>query len=133
MLSNRALYFAVHGRPAPRKAPRRRTGRGPARNWKYRGWVRTLPCACHIVEMELGEAGAWSPCFGAVQAAHTVNNGRGSKGSDYSCVPLCAYHHQEYDNGLRSKDLFEADHNISMAGLVARLNHEWFAHSREMK
>jgi len=125
-MNSRALYFAVHGVKPPRRSPRRRAGRGPARNWKYRGWIRSLPCACASAEPDCD-------CFGAIQAAHTQNNGLRTKGSDYSCVPLCAYHHQQYDSGLRSKELFEADHNLNLADLVRRLNHDWFAYSKEVK
>jgi hypothetical protein len=57
----------------------------------------------------------------------------GSKGSDYSCVPFCYQHHVAYDSGLRSKALFELDHNLNLADLVRRLNYDWFAHSREVK
>jgi hypothetical protein len=104
----------------PRRAARRANPRKPARAWKYRAWIGTLPCAACGSEAD-------------VQAAHTVNNGMASKGSDYSCVPLCPSCHHEYDNGLRSKELFEADHNLSMASLRTRLNHDWFAYSQEVK
>ena len=119
MMNSRAIYFAVHGVNPPRRSPRPRR-RGPARNWKYLGWIRTLPCAsCGSTE--------------GIQAAHTVNNGLSSKGSDYSCVPLCPVCHREYDNGLRSKELFEQDHDINMAATVRSLNHCWFAYSKEVK
>jgi len=119
MLTTRAIYYAVHGVLPPRRSPRRRS-RGPARSSKYRGWIRSLPCAA-----------CGSEC--GVQAAHTVNNGLGTKGSDYSCVPLCFPCHRQYDSGLRSKELFEADHNLNLPALVRRLNHDWFAYSREVK
>ena len=116
----RWLYRTVHGRPAPR-ASRTTPRRGPARNWRYCAWIRTLPCA------------ACGTTLG-VQAAHTGDDGGMSqKASDYSCVPLCFSCHREYDNGLRSKELFEQDHRIIMPELVRRLTHDWFAYSREVK
>ena len=39
------LMYRVHGETVhPRKTRRTRARRGPARNWKYRAWIRTLPC-----------------------------------------------------------------------------------------
>lgn len=62
-----------------------------------------------------------------------MNNGLASKGSDYSCVPLCHSCHREYDNGLRSKELFEADHNLNMSELRRRLQSDWFRYAKEVK
>lgn len=120
MISSRRIWFLVTGEMPPRKSPRRRLNRGPARSWRYRAWIRSLPCA--VCGIEKG-----------IEAAHTQHNGMASKGSDYSCVPLCWEHHREYDNGLRSKELFEQDHDINLAQLVRRLNHDWFAYSSEVK
>ena len=115
----RWLYFAVHGKPAPR-ASRRRPRRGPSRDWKYRAWVRSLPCAACGATVD-------------VQAAHTGDRGLGQKASDYSCVPLCRSCHAEYDNGLESSALFEAASGIEMRRIVERLNHDWFAYSGAVK
>lgn len=123
MLSSGQVFFAVHGTRAPRRSPRRRSAlhsTAPARNSRYRAWIRSLPCAA---------CGSGD----AVQAAHTKNAGMRIKGSDYSCVPLCHCCHREYDNGLRSKELFEVDHNLNLADLVRRLNHDWFAYANEVK
>jgi len=115
----RYLHYAIHGEPAPR-APRRKARRGPARNWRYLAWIRTLPCA----------ACGTTPA----QAAHTGDDGGGSqKASDYSCVPLCHECHAEYDNGQESKGLFEEASGVVMADLVRRLNHDWFAYAAEVK
>jgi len=120
MINTRYLAYLVTGVRPPRRSPRRRSGRGPARSWKYRAWIRSQACC------------VCGSSF-AVAAAHTVNAGLRIKGSDYSCVPLCFEHHRAYDSGLRSKGLFEIDHNISMAAIVRSLNHEWFSHAREVK
>lgn len=77
-MSGRWLYQQVHGRKPPRRSPRRAAGRrGPARDWRYRAWIRTLPCIC---------------CGSAfrVEAAHTGGDGgMQQKASDYSCIPAC--------------------------------------------
>lgn len=68
----RYLRWEIHGKRTPRS--RRRPRRGPARSWRYKGWIRALPS---VVSGRLG-----------CEAAHTQNNGMRSKGSDFSCVPL---------------------------------------------
>jgi len=108
----RWIVFQVTGR-RPRRSPRK-ARRGPARNWKYRAWVRTLPCAA------CGESVG-------IQAAHTGDDGGMSmKASDYSCVPLCFGCHREYDNGKVSGPAFEQRHAIEMRVIVRRLNSLWF-------
>jgi hypothetical protein len=57
---NRWLMQEVHGETVglERKPPRRATsslGNKPARNWKYRAWIRSLPCASCGIE-PAGEA-----------------------------------------------------------------------------
>jgi hypothetical protein len=70
----RWLSLAVLGRPPVRR--RREQRRGPARDLRYRAFVRTKPCCC--------ECGRWP-----VHTAHTGKDGGMSmKASDYSCVPL---------------------------------------------
>ena len=115
----RYLHFAVHGERALR-APRRQPRPGPARNWKYRAWIRTLPCAaCESVT--------------DIQAAHTGDDGGMSqKASDYSCVPLCPRCHAIYDNGKDSGQ-FEQAAGIGMAAIVRRLNALWFRYAAEVK
>lgn len=111
----RWLYREVHGVDAPR-ASRRRQRRGPARDFRYEGWIKSLPS---VVSGRLG----CDPC-------HTVNNGMSSKGSSYSCVPLTRAEHDEYDAGRAA---FEAKYGVCMRDVVRSLNHSWFAHSREVK
>lgn len=49
------------------------------RNSMYLNWIRRQPCLkCSTI-----------PCH----AHHTESGGMGIKGSDYSAIPLCAYHH----------------------------------------
>lgn len=117
---DRYAIWAITGRKVRTPRRRRQTNRGPARNWKYRAWIRTQPCCCGCGR---------EPS----QAAHTQNNGTASKGSDYSCVPLYWECHAEYDNGMESKAAFEQARGISMAAIVRELNHAWFAHAAEVK
>lgn len=107
----RYLAYMVHGRTEHAKRPRRKTRRGPARNWKYRAWIRTLPS---VVSGRMG-----------CEACHTVNNGMCSKGSCYSCVPLTRDEHQEYDAG---RENFERKYGVKMTDIVRGLNRAFFSH-----
>ena len=74
-MTSRQIYYSVHGAPAPRRSPRAPRGRGPARSWRYRAWIRTLPCAACGHNRD-------------IEAAHTGSDGgKAQKSSDYSCVP----------------------------------------------
>lgn len=118
-MSSRQIYFAVHGERPPRRSPRRRTGRGPARSWKYRGWIRTLPSAV-------------SGSGYGIEAAHTGSDGgMRQKASDFTCVPLTHDEHMELHRIGREQ--FEARHDINLAAVVRSLNHAWFAYSSEVK
>jgi hypothetical protein len=110
----RYLRYAVHGETEhPRRAPRRQhVSRGPARDWRYRAWVRTLPCAA---------------CGSAhqVEAAHTGSDGGTAlKASDYSCIPLCFDCHQGAPGAYHRdcREAFEAWCGFSCEDLVKRLN-----------
>lgn len=117
-MNSRYLYYQVHGEKPPRKPPQRSSGRGPARNWKYRAWIRTLPCLACGSTYE-------------VEAAHTgADGGMRQKASDYSCIPLCSdCHTQAPDSHHRDREACEARiyrrHNTSVAQLVKSLNREW--------
>ena len=117
-MNSRAIYYAVWGKPAPRKSPRKPAGRGPARNWKYRAWIRTLPSA----------ASGASGC----EACHTGSDGgMRQKSSDYSCIPLTPEEHRELHRIGRED--FERKYEISIARYVRSLQHAWFAYSKEVK
>jgi hypothetical protein len=55
----------------------------------------------------------------ATDPAHTLNNGRSSKGPDSSCIPLCRYHHDEMDGRLSirvtTKIQFAAKYGLNLA------------------
>jgi hypothetical protein len=62
----------------------------PDRSGEYKAWIRTHRCILHWL----------SPCEhfdGKVEAAHMDKCGRGIKGSDLSCIPLCRRHHGALD------------------------------------
>jgi hypothetical protein len=109
----RYLRCAVLGKTEhQRRAPRRRTpGRGPVRDWKFRAWIRTLPCAvCGCAPSE---------------AAHTGSDGgMRLKASDLSCVPLCTICHTGGQQAYHrlGREAFEAAHGLNFGELVERLN-----------
>ena len=108
----RWLYFAVHGTRPPLR--RRRPRRGPARDWKYRAWIRSFPCvACGALPR--------------VEAAHTGDHGISQKASDYSAIPLCRHCHTTgpYAYHVIGRVSFERWHNISIKDIVDGLNREW--------
>jgi hypothetical protein len=111
MINNRRLgrwlMQEVHGIKSPRRSPRRRTGRGPVRDWKYKSWIRTLPCA-HC-----------GSTYG-IEAAHTGSDGgMRQKASDLSCVPLCHDCHQAHPVSYHRD---RAAMGMDFAALVRRLN-----------
>lgn len=117
--TRRWLMREVHGVEIARE--RRKSvisalGNKPARDWKYRAWIRSLPCA----SCGLDPAG---------EAAHTGNDGGMSqKASDYTCVPLCRDCHTltPYAYHRIGKTAFEVWRNVSLADLVKRFNRLWF-------
>lgn len=63
------------------------SGKQPLRSEEYKAWIRTLPCLlCREMELPL----QWSE----TEAAHSGPHGVSQKSSDYSCLPLCAFHHR---------------------------------------
>jgi hypothetical protein len=108
----------VHGIELPRRKPMKKAilSKGPARNWKYRAWIRSLPCAV---------CGA-DP---AGEAAHTGSDGgMRQKSSDYSCIPLCTDCHTQAPHAYHriGREAFETHHSIDIADWVRRLNRLWF-------
>jgi len=53
-----------------------------------RAWVRTKRCLLPKYERS---------CQGDIAAAHLQSGGLSIKGSDASCIPLCALHHSMLD------------------------------------
>jgi len=113
----RWLMKEVHGVDIPRKPPQKASalGKKTPRNWKYKAWIRTLPCVvCGHTPSE---------------AAHTGSDGGTSlKASDYSCVPLCCDCHTQGPLSYHrlGREAFELQHGLDLKALVKRLNSLWF-------
>lgn len=108
------LMKEIHGIELPRRKPiRKAIQKGPSRDWKYRAWIRSLPCAACGIEP-------------AGEAAHTGSDGGMSqKSSDFSCIPLCPdCHTQAPDSYHRDRAAF--DERVDVADWVRRLNRLWF-------
>ncbi len=111
----RWLAYAVHEKRIRKPPERADTSRGPARDYRYRAWIRTLPCAACGKE-------------NGIEASHTGPHGFNQKASDYTCIPLCLKHHRI---GARALDRigrrrFEYEFDLSISQLVLRLNRIWF-------
>jgi hypothetical protein len=115
----RWLAHEVLGKAICKPPQQATTSRGPARNWKYRAWIRSLPCAACGIEP-------------AGEAAHTgKDGGMRQKASDFSCIPLCRDCHTIGPHAYHSigRKEFELHHNLDIGQLVQRLNacwnHQW--------
>ncbi len=115
------LAYKVHDvkspieKKPPVKAKRAGTRRGPARDPKYRAFVRTL--ACCVCGTSRG-----------VEAAHTgEDGGMRMKASDYSCIPLCPACHRTgtYAYHRLGREGFERRWRGRCAEIAAALVTEW--------
>jgi hypothetical protein len=104
------------GRKPP--APERN---GPPKDWKYRAWIRSFPCAV-------------CGCLRFIEAAHTGPHAFSQKSSDYNCIPLCAVHHRIARDALHviGPEKFSKVHGISIRGLIQRLNRLWVMGKKEI-
>lgn len=118
-MNSRWLFCQVWGEMPKRKAPKRRAGgRGPARSWKFKAWIRTLACAC---------------CGSTyrVEAAHTGSDGGAKqRASDFSCIPLCwechtAAAHSHHRNRAACEQRILEHTGYTVPELVVELNREW--------
>lgn len=98
----------------PVKRRRMKPRKGPMRSKAYREWCNEQWCA--VSNTVPGVWLEWSGRYSIIDAAHTQNNGTGSKGPDSSCVPLERALHIEYD---RDRQAFEEKHSIDMKALAA--------------
>ena len=82
-------------------------GAKPERDREYLRFIKRLPCvAC---------AKTWW-----VDACHTGPHGIGQKSSDYSAIPLCRVHHEEFD-ACRWK--FAWKHHLDIPALIEMFQH----------
>ncbi len=118
-------------KPIARSPVRKRRKGGPrrvsvVRDQKYRNFLRWKKCvACISVATSRGrdEASAREYANMPSDAAHTLNNGRSSKGPDDSCIPLCRHHHDEMDGRLTTKittkAAFARKYGLDLAAIAA--------------
>ena len=114
---NRYRWIVALIRGEESRQPRRRRlyfRRGPARDPRYRAFIRSFPClACGIC--------------GRSEAAHTGPHGIGQKASDYRCLPLCREHHRasNYALDVIGAKAFEEYWQVSISQAISDLNEEW--------
>jgi hypothetical protein len=101
--------------------PRAKPRRGPLRDPKYREFCRDQFCVI------ASASGMDLECDGPIDPSHTQNNGLSSKGPDSSCVPLCRYHHAEYDSGRAA---FEKKYGVNLRE-IAKEHYERFQKEQE--
>lgn len=102
-------------RSTPVKRKRVEPRRGPLRDVKYRRYLYARKCLMAVL--------GFSECYkGDSDPAHTQNNGMRSKGPDSSCVPLCRWHHIEYD---RDRHRFEIKYAVDMKAQAAKFYKEY--------
>lgn len=77
---------------------------------QYRKWISSLGCC--IDSCPLSERSG-------MDAAHTGARGLGQKSSDFSTIPLCRRHHQEFDSNPKA---FALKYKIDIPDLVEALN-----------
>ena len=89
----------------------------------YMEWLKERPCvACmkagRFRAVPVGLCAQWWT-MATIDPAHTLNNGRSSKGPDSSCIPLCRYHHDEMDGRLSTavttKEQFAEKYGLDLA------------------
>lgn len=120
MMTNRQLErwlaWEIHGKKLPRKSPHKESvlHPKPARDYRYRAWIRSLPSA----------ASGLTPC----QACHTGPHAIGQKASDYTCIPLTAEEHIAYDRDPKG---FAQEYGLNVPELTRRLTRCWFLGKRE--
>lgn len=113
----RWLIREVHNRNVERKPPQKASAlhnSAPARDYKYRAWIRSLPSA----------VSGLSPC----QACHTGPHAIGQKASDYTCIPLTLEEHRAFDRDPKG---FAQEHGLKVSELTARLTRIWFLARRQ--
>jgi len=89
----------------------------------YEEIPRSEPYKQFIREQDCLLMGMYCQCVGDVAPHHTEGAGMSIKGSDFSCVPLCASHHLLMDNaGKKGRGIWTPG---ELAKIVARLNEEF--------
>lgn len=120
--------------PLPRstKPPKKRRSGKPrrvsvVRDKGYREWLTTQRCVACVARPRGFPERIW------VDPAHTLNNGRSSKGGDDSCIPLCRHHHDEMDGRLNTKIVTKAAFAEKYGLDLAAIASEHYSHYLQEK
>lgn len=119
-------------KPLKRSGPpkKRRSGKprrvSVVRDQRYMNWLKIFSCvACEKVLEDQGVFGRGARWYSSTDSdpAHTLSNGRSSKGGDDSCIPLCRHHHDEMDGRLNTKivtkSAFAEKYGLDLAAIAA--------------
>ena len=100
-------------------------GSRPARDPAYREWIAQQACIRPNCRCRGGLAN-WIPHFlRVVECAHTGPHGSAQKASDYDCIPLCRWAHQEArDAQGKSRAWFE-EHGLDRDAIIADLRRRY--------
>lgn len=82
-------------------------GTKPVRDPEYRRFIKRLPCVVCLKTWWI------DPC-------HTGPHGVGQKSCDYTCIPLCRVHHQEFD---QCQWKFAWKHKLDIPALITMFRH----------
>jgi hypothetical protein len=91
------------------QSPRLYEPQRPARNPAYLRWIKGQ--ACIVCKRTY-----------SVDPCHTGPHGMSTKSSDYSCIPLCRQHHDEYDAAPYD---FQDAHALDIANLTVQYQELW--------
>lgn len=119
----RSVPIARRTRVKARRSTPRRVS--VLRDQEYMDWLKERQCVACKTSFDVFSV-KYQPitAFGClIDPAHTVNNGRSSKGPDSSCIPLCRRHHDEMDGRLNTaivtKSQFAAKYGLDLAAEAA--------------
>jgi hypothetical protein len=83
----------------------------PARDEDYLDYIRSLPCCVCVTGTP-------------VHPHHMESGGVGCKGSDHSCVPMCANHHREFHD--MGADTFQYNKLINLWMIAFKCLEGWY-------
>ena len=105
-------------------------GTRPARDPAYREWIAQQACIrpnclCRIDAATSAVPYRLSRFLRRVECAHTGPHGIAQKASDYDCIPLCRWAHQEArDAQGKSRAWFE-EHGLDRDAIIADLRRRY--------
>jgi len=81
----------------------------PVRSRAYMQFIKRFPC------LVCGKKWGIDPC-------HTGPHAYGEKASDYTCIPLCRKHHEEFDS---APETFARKHHLNIPALICGFLRRW--------